>query len=266
MLLALLAAVLTTAAAVTAVVAPTWRDASPGPPARPSAAPAGPKVGDCLDFPSGRPVFIDARVVDCARPHEAELLVTYDMPAGPYSNGARLAYLGREECQRRFRERFGSETPFPGGEAVVLYPMQVAWEGGDRTMRCAAATAMGSTVTGSIAGRAVQARLWTELKVGDCFHTLANAGSSVRLADCGEPHDGQVTRIVPFSGSSYPGKRTVQRIAAAECSLHNSVVARRAGTPVKGWYTFPGQSNWEYQGERTSVCYVTGRLRTSLVG
>ncbi|WP_169813965.1 septum formation family protein [Actinomadura kijaniata] len=263
MLLALLAAVLATAAAVVAL---TWRDAPPKPPARPATAPAGPKVGDCLDFPSGRPIFIDARVVDCARPHEAELLATYAMPAGPYPGGARLAGLGRDECQRQFRRRFGSEQPIPGGQVVALYPMQFAWEEGDRTMRCAAATAVGATVTGSIAGRAVQARLWTELKVGDCFRTLANVGSSVRLADCGEPHDGQVTRVVPFSGSSYPGERTVRRIADAECSRHNSAVARRAGTPVKGWYTFPGQSNWEYQGERTSVCYVTGRLRTSLVG
>ena len=97
------------------------------------------------------------------------------------------------------------------------------------------------------------------LKVGDCFNSPPTGEvGSVDRASCSEPHQFEVYATFNLTGSSWPGKSTVQQQAGDGClSRFASYIG--IGYEYSEWYgskMYPTQDSWNRGDDRGVTCLV----------
>ena len=107
------------------------------------------RVGDCLQDPvtQGEP----ATIVDCAKPHAAEVYAIFALPDGPFP-GTNKVIGYRKQCGAAARA-IASDTGAgndPSLKTIVRSPDEHSWALGDRSVTCIASS--DHPRTGSIRG------------------------------------------------------------------------------------------------------------------
>ena len=111
--------------------------------------PAQPAVGDCLaSLDVGRP-----RVVDCQRPHAAQVVGIYTAPGDKYPGADQLQAAARSVCDSAFEEFVGIPALRSVYDLVPLLPTEESWqESEDREVLCVARPTTNEELTASIEG------------------------------------------------------------------------------------------------------------------
>lgn len=96
-----------------------------------------------------------ARAVDCAAPHDNEVVGTSPYsPDGSYPGAATLSAFGQRPCLEAFRAYIGIDYETSALEMILVTPSGVTWAKGDRTIACVVGAAGGGRLTGSVRGTA----------------------------------------------------------------------------------------------------------------
>lgn len=96
------------------------------------------RQGDCLSTPGGAAVSI----VGCAAPHDAEVFATLTLPAGPWPGPDAVRQAANDGCAARLPGYLNPQLAVSLSQ-VYVYPDQVAWDSGTRTVICEVRAATG---------------------------------------------------------------------------------------------------------------------------
>jgi hypothetical protein len=98
-----------------------------------SGAPAvfGLRQGNCITIPNDSV----ASVVPCTTPHDAEVFATFALPAGPWPGSDAVRQEANDECAALLNGYLNPQLAISLSQDYV-YPGQVAWQGGTRTVIC----------------------------------------------------------------------------------------------------------------------------------
>ena len=102
--------------------------------------------GDCVDSPNGQLVS----VLPCSTPHEAEVFATFALPAARWPGTAAIAGEASSGCGSRLDGYLNPQLAISLSQSFV-YPNQVAWTAGTRTVICEVRASSGQ-LTGSVRG------------------------------------------------------------------------------------------------------------------
>jgi hypothetical protein len=233
-------------------------------PERASAFQLYPKPGQCFDF-LGQGGSPESKVVDCRRPHDAEMVLVFSLPKGGWPGEQEVSRRATDGCEQRIQARFSTHSPVADGEINALYPRQLAWRVGDRRVHCAIAAAQGRKLTGPIGSQPRQTRALDELKPGDCFDEPGEQETTVKLIPCDRPHDAQITHVFEMRDPSYPGDTATEKIATDGCDARWKRMFGKNPAPVRleQWYMPPNKESWDL-GDRTIMCYATDAKKRPL--
>jgi DNA-binding SARP family transcriptional activator len=119
-------------------------------------------VGDCIDLlpgtaaadPAGGVADGPASVllVRCEQPHEQEVYHLFELDEGPYPGDQRAQELSSAQCSVQFEEYVGTAPAASALDFIYVWPTQTAWNVGVREGGCVLFDAVGSDLTGSMAG------------------------------------------------------------------------------------------------------------------
>jgi hypothetical protein len=104
------------------------------------------REGDCVDSPNGTLVS----VLPCSTPHEAEVFATFALPGSRWPGTAAIASEASSGCVSRLTAYLNPQLAISLSQSFV-YPNQVAWTGGTRTVICEVRASRGQ-LTGSVRG------------------------------------------------------------------------------------------------------------------
>jgi hypothetical protein len=104
------------------------------------------REGDCVDSPNGTLVS----VLPCSTPHEAEVFATFALPGSRWPGTAAIASEASSGCVSRLTAYLNPQLAISLSQSFV-YPNQVAWTGGTRTVICEVRASSGE-LTGSVHG------------------------------------------------------------------------------------------------------------------
>ncbi|HEX9548108.1 MAG TPA: DUF4190 domain-containing protein [Acidimicrobiales bacterium] len=107
--------------------------------------------GDCFDRNSGVFSHLVTRK-SCSRPHQAEVVGTFDAPEGTWPGAGGIAAMANSQCQASARQ-YGILAR-PDLQLWWIYPSRGTWGHGTRTIVCTLRNADGTKRTGSLRGRA----------------------------------------------------------------------------------------------------------------
>jgi hypothetical protein len=103
-------------------------------------------VGQCLNgarpdpAPAAAiPIIHDADVVDCATPHDSELVASFDYPvsrAAAYPGFDVVSSYAQAECGVRFSSYVGVRPEDTSYGLTFIPPMEFNWDVGDRAVQC----------------------------------------------------------------------------------------------------------------------------------
>jgi hypothetical protein len=102
------------------------------------AAVFGLRQGNCITMPNESAVS----VVPCTSPHDAEVFATFTLPAGPWPGSAAVQQEANDGCGARLDGYLNPQLAISLSQDYV-YPGQVAWEAGTRTVVCEVRAASG---------------------------------------------------------------------------------------------------------------------------
>jgi hypothetical protein len=102
--------------------------------------------GDCVDSPNGQLVSI----LPCSTPHEAEVFATFALPQARWPGTAAIATEASSGCGSRLDGYLNPQLAISLSQSFV-YPNQVAWTAGTRTVVCEVRASSGQ-LTGSVRG------------------------------------------------------------------------------------------------------------------
>ena len=105
--------------------------------------------GDCFDRNTGMFSHLVTRHA-CTRPHQYEVVGTFDGPAGRWPGPAGIAAAADPTCQG-FARQYGV-SPRPDLQLVWIYPSAGTWSHGTRTIVCSLRNSDGTKRTGSLRG------------------------------------------------------------------------------------------------------------------
>ena len=95
------------------------------------------RTGDCFaELPTGAK---EVTLVDCAEPHAAEVFAVFMLANGDFPGEAVLSEY-RDRCDRQFAVYSPSGAQDPSVRVLKRYPDQAAWDLGDRSVTCIAAS------------------------------------------------------------------------------------------------------------------------------
>jgi hypothetical protein len=105
-----------------------------------SGAPAvfGLRQGNCITTPNESVVT----VVSCTSPHDAEVFATFTLPAGPWPGSAAVQQEANDACGALLSGYLNPQLAISLSRDYV-YPGQVAWQAGTRTVVCEVRAASG---------------------------------------------------------------------------------------------------------------------------
>lgn len=115
-------------------------------------------VGDCLllaDLAGAPPPGEEGQVeqiptVACDQPHDAEVLLAYELPEGPFPGQDVIDGVVDTQCLPQFRTYVGVDyEESERFQILTVYPTEDSWSVGDREVLCIVHTADGATVTGT---------------------------------------------------------------------------------------------------------------------
>lgn len=120
-------------------------------------------AGDCVDGAAfsaeATGQATEAQVVDCAAPHDGEVvgIITYTQgPEAPFPGPDQVAAYSDEQCAIAFEAYVGVAYGSSPLSMVSLWPTEASWSGGDREAVCVAFDPA-APLTGSVAGSAAGA-------------------------------------------------------------------------------------------------------------
>lgn len=228
--------------------------------------------GDCFDAPLREP---DAgqdvegvAVVDCARPHFAEVYEVLTLDEGPYPGRDEVGEVAQQQCHAAFEPFVGE--PFEDSAVLwfnALPPTEGSWEAGDRDVVCYVYDLVNGQIVGPAPAWAREQQAAAAdfgggyevdfLEVGDCFDDPAGrpaAGEpAVDTLPCGEPHDNEVFEVLDLPDGDWPGRARLEQLVAERCG---PAFEREVG-PDRGdlaWFPFqPDAGTWA-RGDRRVVC------------
>jgi hypothetical protein len=96
------------------------------------------RQGDCISTPGGSP----ALVVPCSAPHDAEVFATLALPASAWPGEDAVRQAANDGCAARLPGYLNPQLAVSLSQDYV-YPDQVAWKGGTRTVICEVRAASG---------------------------------------------------------------------------------------------------------------------------
>jgi hypothetical protein len=102
------------------------------------AAVFGLRQGNCVLTPNESV----ASVVPCTSPHDAEVFATFTLPAGPWPGSAAVERAANDGCGTRLSGYLNPQLAISLSQDYV-YPGQVAWQAGTRTVVCEVRAASG---------------------------------------------------------------------------------------------------------------------------
>jgi hypothetical protein len=105
------------------------------------------RQGNCVLTPNESVVS----VVPCTSPHDAEVFATFTLPAGPWPGTAAVEQAANDGCGTRLAGYLNPQLAISLSQDYV-YPGQVAWQAGTRTVVCevrAASGQLGQSVRGA---------------------------------------------------------------------------------------------------------------------
>jgi hypothetical protein len=102
------------------------------------AAVFGLRQGNCVLTPNESVVS----VVPCTSPHDAEVFATFTLPAGPWPGSAAVEQAANDGCGARLSGYLNPQLAISLSQDYV-YPGQVAWQAGTRTVVCEVRAASG---------------------------------------------------------------------------------------------------------------------------
>ncbi|MEU7556173.1 septum formation family protein [Streptomyces sp. NPDC044571] len=106
-----------------------------------------------------------------------------------------------------------------------------------------------------------------DVRKGDCFTTDddltkkkdADAGVSVRVVPCDQPHEGEAYAVFTLEDGPYPGKEKIVRIATEKCGSAALTAytgdAAKLPRKMEPIYNYPQSSTWDL-GERNVICFL----------
>ncbi|MEU4620717.1 DUF4190 domain-containing protein [Actinoplanes sp. NPDC023801] len=103
------------------------------------------EAGQCIRALGSGSEVSTLPVVDCARPHEAEVYHVFMMPAGPYPGEGAILDESEQRCAAALKPYLT-----PGNEDLelsYLYPQRLNWERQDRGVTCLAIDPKGTRTT-----------------------------------------------------------------------------------------------------------------------
>ena len=106
------------------------------------------RTGQCVDSPDAT----SPTVVPCAGPHDAEVFGTFTMPAGPWAGAAAVQQQASSQCGELLTGYLNPQLAITLSQSYV-YPDQVDWNAGTRTVICEVRAASGQ-LTQSVRGGA----------------------------------------------------------------------------------------------------------------
>jgi hypothetical protein len=103
------------------------------------------KTGECID-PRGQ----SASILSCATPHDAEVFATFTLPDSKWPGDTAVQAAASSGCATRLTAYINPQLAISLSSTYV-YPNQVAWQAGTRTVICEV-TATSGQLTGSVRG------------------------------------------------------------------------------------------------------------------
>jgi hypothetical protein len=110
------------------------------------AAVFGLQPGQCVNSGS---VALNATVVSCARPHDAEVFAVFSLPAAPWPGASAVRVDADNGCASRFGGYIDPQLATASLTQEFVYPNKVAWQAGQRTVVCEV-SAVDGRLTGSV--------------------------------------------------------------------------------------------------------------------
>ena len=105
------------------------------------------REGDCVNAPNGQVVS----VLPCSTQHEAEVFATFSLPASAWPGTAAVKQEASSGCQIRLTGYLNPQLAISLAQSYV-FPNQVAWTAGTRTVICEVRATSGQPLTGSVRG------------------------------------------------------------------------------------------------------------------
>ena len=110
------------------------------------AAVFGLRPGQCVNSGSDA---LNATVVSCARPHDAEVFAVFTLPAAPWPGASAVRVDADNGCASRFGGYIDPQLATASLTQEFVYPNKVAWQAGQRTVVCEVSATDGR-LTGSV--------------------------------------------------------------------------------------------------------------------
>jgi hypothetical protein len=110
------------------------------------------EVGTCFDDPDSFAEVADVPVVDCADPHDNEVIGLLDLPDGGYPGDGAVTEAAQSGCLDLFEPYVGVRYADSVYELGWLTPSEESWSVGDREVICFAYDATLAKITGSVRG------------------------------------------------------------------------------------------------------------------
>ncbi|MBO2448485.1 septum formation family protein [Actinomadura barringtoniae] len=101
------------------------------------------KPGDCLIQKDGEGESTAVKTVPCSKRHNAQLVLTFDLPAGDWPGSATVRRQSEKGCQTRLRSYFDKHPVKVDVGYVHADPIQDEWKMGSRNVKCFAAPMKG---------------------------------------------------------------------------------------------------------------------------
>lgn len=112
------------------------------------------ETGTCFDDPESFEEVTDVPVVDCAEPHDNEVIASFDLPTGGYPGDAVVTSRAEEGCLVRFEPYVGIDFASSIYDLGWFTPSSESWDAGDREVICFVYDVTLAKITGSVAGSA----------------------------------------------------------------------------------------------------------------
>lgn len=110
------------------------------------------EAGKCLDglYGAGNLSSEAIEIVPCSQPHDGEVVGNVEHPDGSYPGEEGLLAFGSSACRAPFAEYVGVSFDDSHLDMILLWPEQILWLKGDRTIDCVALDPGQVRLTGSI--------------------------------------------------------------------------------------------------------------------
>lgn len=208
--------------------------------------------------------FMDDLVVPCSGPHNAEVLhATFEATSIPEFDPEAVHYQRNYECDREYRNTFGSSVQDHRASLVTYMPDQDEWDRGDRYLACVVVLYDESGEPELFEGAMADLpNLEVVMTPRDCTD-----GSITNVVDCGTVHEQQYLGSVLAQGDTYPALGDESFDELCEVFLEDLTVNSDAELRVTGLGLMP----YSFEiGDREIRCYaiaiVDGFLPANVVG